>query len=488
MIKIFNDLKNELEEFKPIKEGLVTMYVCGVTVYDSPHLGHARSAVAFDLIRKYFEYRGYRVKFVMNYTDVDDKMINRANERGITIYELAQENIAKYEDMQRALFIKSPTVKPRATDEIPDMIKLIKKLEKKGFTYESQGSVYFDTSKMENYKSLFQKKDASEHEDGEEELFTQSEFADDKKNIEDFVLWKKEKPGEPSWDSPWGKGRPGWHIECSVMSMKYLGNTIDIHGGGKDLKRPHHQNEIAQSESATGKTFVHYWMHNGFLNIDNTKMSKSLGNFISLMDMLKNHSGIFLRYYFISSYYQRPLNFSMDKMDQALLSLKKIQRFYLKLKEYPAYKPKKATKKSKAISEHEKEIEEFKKQFLEAMDTDFNSPKALGYLFSLINYFNKAIFIKKNQLSEQIKDDLVQFLDGIDSFLGFINPPTKEEQDEAGSVWKERFEKLTNTILEFRKQEKIAKNFELADKIRDLLKSAGVVVSDQGNDYTWEID
>ena len=192
MIKIFNDLKNELEEFKPIKEGLVTMYVCGVTVYDSPHLGHARSAVAFDLIRKYFEYRGYRVKFVMNYTDVDDKMINRANERGITIYELAQENIAKYEDMQRALFIKSPTVKPRATDEIPDMIKLIKKLEKKGFTYESQGSVYFDTSKMENYKSLFQKKDASELEDEEDELFTQSEFADDKKNIEDFVLCLKD--------------------------------------------------------------------------------------------------------------------------------------------------------------------------------------------------------------------------------------------------------------------------------------------------------
>ncbi len=485
MIKIFNDLKNELEVFKPIKKGAVSMYVCGVTVYDAPHLGHARSAVAFDLIRKYFEYKGYRVKYVMNYTDVDDKMINRANERGTSIYELAQESITQYEEMQRALFIKSPTVKPRATDEIPDMIKFIQKLDKKGFTYESQGSVYFDTSKMENYKSLFQKKDVSEQ-DTEEDQFTQSDFAKDKKNIEDFVLWKKEKPGEPSWDSPWGKGRPGWHIECSVMAMKYLGETIDIHGGGKDLKRPHHQNEIAQSESATGKTFVNYWMHNGFLNIDDTKMSKSLGNFISLMDMLKDHSGVFLRYYLISSYYQRPINFSMDKMDQAFLSLKKIQRFYQNLDKYSATKVK--SKSVKSISEHKNQIEEFKKQFLDAMDTDFNSAKALGYLFSLINYFNKSIFIKENQISIEIKEDLIEFLEGIDSFLGFINPQIKEEQDESGSIWKERFEKLTNTILDFRKDVKSAKNFELADQIRDLLINAGIKVSDQGNDYSWEIE
>ncbi|QEE15241.1 cysteine--tRNA ligase [Promethearchaeum syntrophicum] len=485
MIKIFNDLKNELEEFKPIKEGVVTMYVCGVTVYDDPHLGHARSAVSFDLIRKYFEYKGYRVKYVMNYTDVDDKMISRANERGITIYQLAQENIAKYEEMQRGLFIKSPTVKPRATDEIPDMIKVIKKLEKKGFTYGSKGSVYFDTSKMENYKGLFMKKEISDQET-EEDQYTQSEFAEDKKNLEDFVLWKKEKPGEPSWDSPWGKGRPGWHIECSVMAMKYLGKTVDIHGGGKDLKRPHHQNEIAQSESSTGKTFVNYWMHNGFLNIDNTKMSKSLGNFISLMDMLKNHSGVFLRYYLVNSYYQRPINFSMDKMDQSLQNLKKIQRFYKKLNDYSTANAEGST--IKGILEHRNQIKQFKKQFLDAMDTDFNSPKAMGYLFSIINYLNKSIFIKDNQITLEMKEDLIAFLDGIDSFLGFINPQIKEEQDESGSIWKERFDKLTNSILDFRKEAKINKNFELADQIRDLLINTGIKISDQGNDYTWEVD
>jgi cysteinyl-tRNA synthetase len=485
MIKIFNDLKNKLEEFKPIKENSVSMYVCGVTVYDSPHLGHARSAVAFDLIRKYLEYKGYRVKYVMNYTDVDDKMINRANERGISIFELAQESIAQYEEMQRALFIKSPTVKPRATDEIPDMIKFIKKLDKKGFTYESQGSIYFDTSKMENYKGLFQKKDVSEQ-DTEDDQFTQSDFAKDKKNVEDFVLWKKEKPGEPSWDSPWGKGRPGWHIECSTMAMKYLGKTIDIHGGGRDLKRPHHQNEIAQSESVTGKTFVNYWMHNGFLNIDDTKMSKSLGNFISLMDMLKKHSGVFLRYYLINSYYQRPINFSMDKMDQTLQSLKKIQRFYQNLNEYSSVKGKDSS--IKGISEHKNQIEEFKKQFIDAMDIDFNSPKAMGYLFSIINYFNKNIFIKKNQLSNKIKEDLIEFLDGIDNFLGFINPQVKEEQEESGSIWKDRFEKLTNIILDFRKEVKSVKKFELADQIRDLLIKSGIKISDQGNDYSWEIE
>ncbi|WP_371802734.1 cysteine--tRNA ligase [Candidatus Lokiarchaeum ossiferum] len=481
MIKIFNDLHNEVEEFKPLNKNKVGMYVCGVTVYDSPHLGHAYSAISFDIIRRYLEYRGYEVKYVMNYTDVDDKMIRRANERGTDIYAISQQYIDEYEQMQQKLFIKPPTVKPRATEEIPDIIKMIQTLEAKGFAYVSDGSVYFDTSKYEDYKYIFRKKNKAGEDDDEQ--FSQSDFVDAKRNIEDFVLWKKEKPGEPSWDSPWSKGRPGWHIECSVMATKYLGNTVDIHGGGKDLLRPHHQNEIAQAESATGEKFVNYWIHNGFLNVDDEKMSKSLGNFIPLMDMMEKFSGTFLRYYFATAYYKSPINFSMDKLEQAQKNLEKIQKFYSTMKNY-----------SKQISEDTTPLgteqmaqaQKFIDDFHEAMDNDFNAAKAIGFLFAMINYFQKQIFNQDQSLDKNVQVQIITFLEGIDSFFQFITNPVETVQEDT-SEWKQRYEDLIVKFLDYRKEAKKNKNWALADKIRDIITETGVVVNDKGSDYTFEL-
>lgn len=512
MITVYDDLTNSYREFKPIREGFVSMYVCGITAYDSPHIGHARSAVSFDIIRRYFEFHGYEVKFVMNYTDVDDKMINRANEAGTTIYEIAEKYIKEYEDMQKALRIKPPTVKPRATQEIPDMIKMIQILEEKGYTYESGGSVYFDTSKMEGYKTLFQKKggaddregfgeDESEGDYGNESNteFTQSAYAEEKRNIEDFVLWKKEKPGEPSWDSPWGKGRPGWHLECSVMAQKYLGPTIDIHGGGKDLKRPHHQNEIAQSECANGQKFVNYWMHNGFLNINSEKMSKSLGNFIPLMELLEKASGTLIRYYFATSYYKRPMDFSMDKLDEAKKNLEKIQKFYLQLKEYPAVSAEQASKQgnSQVGSQNIKdlfalqtdEVRKFKDGFLEAMDYDFNSAKAMGFFFALINFMQKKVININAPLNESVKRELITFLEDIDNVFQFIIPAAESQADSVkDSIWKTQLDGLIEDLLSWRKEMKKEKQWAISDKIRDLVAKHGVKIEDQGMDYRWEYE
>ena len=484
MIKIFNDLHNEIEEFKPIVEKKIGMYVCGVTVYDSPHLGHAYSAIAFDIIRRYLEYRGYNVKYVMNYTDVDDKMIRRANERGTDIYAISQQYIDEYEQMQHNLHIKPPTIKPRATQEIPDMIKMIKTLEEKGFAYESAGSVYYDTSKYEDYKYIFRKKNKAAENEGEEEQFTQSDFANAKRNVEDFVLWKKEKPGEPTWDSPWGKGRPGWHIECSVMATKYLGNTVDIHGGGKDLLHPHHQNEIAQAESATGQKFVNYWIHNGFLNIDNEKMSKSLGNFIPLMDMMEKFSGTFLRYYFATAYYKSPIQFSMDKLEQAQKNLDKIQKFYSNLKAYSNIST--DTTKTPNSEDQAVQAQKFIDDFHNAMDNDFNAAKAVGFLFAMINYFQKQILNPNLELIQEVQTTILAFLEGIDSFFQFITVESKQDSGDT-SEWKQRYEDLIVKLLDYRKEAKKEKNWTLADKLRDIVTETGVIVDDKGQDYTYEI-
>ncbi|MHA1777721.1 MAG: cysteine--tRNA ligase [Promethearchaeota archaeon] len=499
MITIYDDLLNEYREFKPIREGFVSMYVCGITAYDSPHIGHARSAVSFDIIRRYLEFHGYEVKFVMNYTDVDDKMIARANEEETTIYEISEKYIKEYEEMQKALRIKPPTVKPRATQEIPDMIKMIQILEEKGYTYESGGSVYFDTSRMEGYKTLFQKKEKINGDDPKGEFgddeddsgseYTQSAFADEKRNIEDFVLWKKEKPGEPSWDSPWGKGRPGWHIECSVMAQKYLGPTIDIHGGGKDLKRPHHQNEIAQSECATGHKFVNYWMHNGFLNINSEKMSKSLGNFFPLMDLLEKASGTLIRYYFATSYYKRPMDFSMDKLDEAKKNLEKIQKFYIQLKEYPTVKADSSPDSQYLLDLQRAEVKKFQDGFLEAMDFDFNSAKAMGFLFALINFMQKKVMNINAALFESVKQDLINFLEDIDNVFQFIVPSSdSKESQEKDSKWKKILDDLIEDLLSWRKEMKKEKQWVIADQIRELVSKHGIKIEDQGIDYKWEFE
>ena len=501
-IKIFDDLTNEYREFRPIRDGFVTMYVCGITAYDSPHIGHARSAVAFDVIRRYFEFHGFEVNMVMNYTDIDDHMINRAKERSATIYEIAEKYIKEYEYMQQALRIKAPTVRPRATREIPEMVEMIELLEKKGFTYVSDGSVYFDTSKMEGYKNLFRKKDKFVEANGETGTetekeagrdveegseYSQSDYAEDKRNIEDFVLWKKEKPGEPSWDSPWGKGRPGWHIECSVMAQKYLGKTIDIHGGGKDLKQPHHQNEITQSECANDQTFVNYWMHNGFLNIDNEKMSKSLGNFIPLMEMLEKFSGTLLRYYFATSYYKRPMDFSMPKLEEAKKNLEKIQGFYLQLTNTSNLQPLQPFEEEDAFHKEQKEeFDTFSNAFLEAMDYDFNSAKAFGHLFAMMNYFQKKVINVEKPMVEDVHEALIAFLEDIDFVFQFIVPT--EALEGNGGEWKKHLDQLVDQVLLLRKNLKLEKNYGIADRLRDLLAENGIVVNDKGNDYTWDYD
>ncbi len=489
MLKVFNDLTNKQEEFKPIEDKKVRMYVCGPTVYDSPHLGHARSAISFDLIRKYLEFKGYEVNYVMNYTDIDDKMIRRANEQEIDIFQLAEKYIGEYEKMLSALDIKEATTMPRATGEIDAIIDFIKILEKKDFTYESEGSLYFDTSKREGYKTLFMKvkapKPRVEVDMSEEERYTASEFADAKRNIEDFVLWKQQKPGEPAWDSPWGKGRPGWHIECSTMSMKYLGETIDIHGGGKDLKRPHHQNEIAQSEAATGQPFVNYWIHNGFLNIDNTKMSKSLGNFIELNELIKDYPGTLLRFYYLRTYYSRPMNFSLEKIDEAKQSLLRLQSFYAAMVSYTGFLD--ARKKKEAAAQLEA-AQKFIDKFFTAMDTDFNSANAIGQLFGLVNHVTKQYLNVGAPLTKKTRNLIVKFIEDIDTFLGFITTPLKTPEAEGGDgVWKGRFESVVNALLEYRQAVKKEKNYAMADKLRTLLSAEGVQVSDTKDGFSWEL-
>ena len=485
MIRVFNDLTNTLVPFEPLSPSQVLMYVCGPTVYDSPHLGHARSEVAFDMIRRYLEFRGFQVKYVHNYTDVDDKMINKANAEGVGIDIIADRYMAEYESMQKALLVKEPTYKPRATAEIPSIIATIKTLETKGYTYQSEGSIWFDTSKLANYKGLFMKSKTKE--DGEEIQFTQSDFANQKRNVEDFVLWKAEKPGEPAWDSPWGRGRPGWHIECSAMSMRYLGESIDIHGGGKDLKRPHHQNEIAQSEAATGKPFVKYWLHNGFLNIDNTKMSKSLGNFIVLADLLQKFSGVVLRFFFLNFYYQRPVDFTIEKVEGAQSSLRRIQQFYLKWQD----NTKNVENQDADMIAHKKVLEDRITQFYQAMDEDFNTAKAIGHLFGLINYTQKTFLNKNVPISSEIHRLVVDFLDQIDTFLSFIKAfdPNIAENKDVGLVLGENIQEsqilgtLIDNLLLYRLELKKTKNYQMADKLRDLLKESGIIVSDTKDGY-----
>jgi cysteinyl-tRNA synthetase len=484
-MQVYNSLTGMLEEFITITPYQVNMYVCGITTYDSPHLGHARSAIAFDLIRRYLQFKGFSVKYVQNFTDLDDKMINRANKESITIFQLAEKYIAEYEQMQKLLRIKIPDVRPRATQEIPIMIELIKKLESKGFTYVVDGSVYYDTSKFSDYKDIFRKKKNKDDIDSgndEDTLYSQSDYAEDKHNIEDFVLWKQEKPGEPSWDSPWGKGRPGWHLECSAMAMKYLGETIDIHGGGKDLKSPHHHNEIAQSEAATDKPFSKYWLHNGFLNIDNTKMSKSLGNFVTIFDILKKYSGVVVRYFFLTSYYQRPVDFSIDKLDQAIQGLKRLQ------KTYSAIQTLSVDQTVSIDPSIEKTIDDNITQFFSAMDEDFNTAKAFGFLFALLNHLQKSYLAENRPISSELKKKLIKFFTDIDSFFNILADDAVPTQDNTENEWKIKADQVVTRLVVFRDQIRKEKNYALSDQIRDLLKASGVTIFDSKSSSTWAWD
>ncbi len=451
-MQIYNTLSRRKEQLVPIKEGQISMYVCGPTVYDFFHIGNARPFVVFDTMRRYLEYRGYKVKYVQNFTDIDDKMINRANREGITVKELGDRFIKEYYQDADALGIERATVNPRATEHIGDIIKLVKKLIETGHAYATEnGDVYFSVRSDPGYGKL-KGQDIDDMENG-----ARISPAEQKRDPLDFALWKGEKPGEPSWPSPWGKGRPGWHVECSAMSMKYLGETFDIHGGGMDLIFPHHENEIAQSECATGKPFVHYWMHNGYINIDNQKMSKSLGNFFTVRDIAKEYDLEAVRMFLLSANYRNPVNFSRELMEQTVTSLQRLYTARDRLLDTAVDE----TADDAAVASA---LDGFRDRFNEAMDDDLNTADALGVLFDFARWIN--IFATSAHTKAAIDAVKARYAE-LNGVLGLVVKERKEDfPDEA------------LTLLEARKEAKKAKDWAKADAIRDELKAMGYAVED----------
>ena len=454
---IYNSQTRKKEEFKPIEPGKVKMYVCGPTVYNYFHVGNARPFIVFDVLRRYFSYIGYDVTFVQNFTDIDDKMIKRANEEGITVKELGDRFIEEYFKDASALGIRPATVHPRATEHIGDIIKLVKTLQQKGFAYEVNGDVYFDTQKDEHYGKL------SGQNLEDLEAGARISVDDVKRNPADFALWKAEKPGEPSWNSPWGKGRPGWHIECSAMSRKYLGDTFDIHAGGKDLLFPHHENEVAQSECATGCTFANYWMHNGFINIDNEKMSKSAGNFFTVRDILQQYEAEDIRMFMLSAHYRSPVNFSKDMMSQAHASL---QRLYT-ARDNMYYLMNHADEKALSDAENALlvKVEESRQRFISAMDDDMNTADAMGALFEIVKEANITLNDKSS------KQAIVGTLDTLSALADVMGLLTRKPPEEA---LPEDIQALVDARADARK----SKNWALSDQLRDQLKELGYSVED----------
>ena len=454
---IYNSQTRKKEEFKPIEPGKVKMYVCGPTVYNYFHVGNARPFIVFDVLRRYFSYIGYDVTFVQNFTDIDDKMIKRANEEGITVKELGDRFIEEYFKDASALGIRPATVHPRATEHIGDIIKLVKTLQQKGFAYEVNGDVYFDTQKDEHYGKL------SGQNLEDLEAGARISVDDVKRNPADFALWKAEKPGEPSWNSPWGKGRPGWHIECSAMSRKYLGDTFDIHAGGKDLLFPHHENEVAQSECATGCTFANYWMHNGFINIDNEKMSKSAGNFFTVRDILQQYEAEDIRMFMLSAHYRSPVNFSKDMMSQAHASL---QRLYT-ARDNMYYLMNHADEKALSDAENAllAKVEESRQRFISAMDDDMNTADAMGALFEIVKEANITL---NDKSSKQAISGTLDTLSALADVMGLL---TRKPPEEA---LPEDIQALVDARADARK----SKNWALSDQLRDQLKELGYSVED----------
>lgn len=457
MIQIFNTLTRRKESFTPLKDGYVSMYVCGPTVYDRGHLGHGRSAVVFDVIRRYFLYRGYKVTFVSNYTDIDDKLITRAAERGITVSQLAEEIIPLYKEDFRQLRVMPADVHPLATEYTQQMIELIQVLESKGITYVTSDGVYFDVSKYEPYGKL------SGQNLDELQAGARIAVKEEKRNAQDFVLWKFEKPGEPAWESPWGRGRPGWHIECSAMVKSVLGQPIDIHGGGLDLIFPHHECEVAQSEAAYGDPFVRYWIHNGFVNINKEKMSKSLHNFITLSESFKHYPGRIIRYLYLLTHYRSPLDFSDNLLEQAKNSLARIDQFGNLLDHY---KPAEQETGTASL------LEDYERRFQEFMNNDFDVPGALGVVFSLISEINDLM--QKKLLSATDIQLVREWMGRIDSVFALA-------ADETDGVDPE-----IDALIAERETARKAKDFKKSDEIRDALKIRGIVLEDTPDGVMWK--
>ncbi len=466
-MKIFNTLSKTKQEFVPLEENKVRMYVCGPTVYNFIHIGNARPMIVFDTVRRYFEYKGYDVNFVSNFTDVDDKIIKKAIEEGLSSDEVSKRYIAECKKDMEGMNIKPATKHPLATEEIGGMVEMIKTLIDKGFAYEKNGTVYYRTRKFEEYGKLSHK-NLDDLRSGERSLLVTGE--DEKEDTLDFVLWKPKKEGEPFWESPWSDGRPGWHIECSVMSKKYLGEQIDIHAGGEDLVFPHHENEIAQSEAANGKEFARYWMHNAFLNIDNHKMSKSLGNFRTVREISGQYDLQVLRFFMLSAHYRSPLNFSAELMEASKSGLERIVNAADNLKFLMG------NGKNTVMTEEEKALfaktEEFVKGFERAMEDDFNTADAAAAVFELVKYANT------NTDEDSSREYLAALLDRLVKLTDVLGLIVDREED----ILDEEIEKL----IEERQAARKAKDFKKADAIRDELLGKGILLKDTREGVQWK--
>ena len=466
-MKIYNTMSKRKEEFVSLEEGKVKMYVCGPTVYNFIHIGNARPMIVFDTVRRYFEYKGYDVNFVSNFTDVDDKIIKKAIEEGVTADEISKRYIAECKKDMDAMNIKPATKNPLATEEICGMVDMIQTLIDKGYAYEKNGTVYYRTRKFKDYGKLSHK-NLDDLQSGGRTLLVTGE--DEKEDPLDFVLWKPKKEGEPAWKSPWSEGRPGWHIECSEMSKKYLGEQIDIHAGGEDLIFPHHENEIAQSEAANGKEFAKYWMHNGFLNIDNRKMSKSLGNFFTVREISEKYDLQILRFFMLSAHYRSPLNFSADLMEAAKTSLERI----LTAAENLRFLSKNAD--AGALTEEEEALltdsDKYVQGFEEAMDDDFNTADAIASVFELVKFINTTA---DGSRSKEYLDGLYEKLFRLTDVLGIIVEKKEEMLDEE-----------IEALIEKRQAARKERNFALADQIRDELLAKGIILEDTREGVKWK--
>jgi cysteinyl-tRNA synthetase len=466
MIKIYNTLTRAKEIFTPIEENRVRMYVCGPTVYNYIHIGNARSAIAFDTIRRYFEYRGYIVNYVSNFTDVDDKIIKAAQELRITAPEVAERFIKAFKEDTDALNIQPATLHPRVMDHMPDIVKFIEVLIEKGFAYEAQGDVYYRTRKFKNYGQL-------SHQSIDELEVGASQRTGDEKNLKedplDFALWKSAKADEIYWESPWGNGRPGWHIECSVMATKHLGDTIDIHGGGQDLEFPHHENEIAQSEAKTGKTFANYWMHNGYVTIgeDDEKMSKSLGNFVTVHDMIKKVDPQILRFFMSTTQYRRPIRYSEATLKEAGANYQKLKNAFENL----------TFRKTAAVSQLADDQEklallaQLEARFIEEMDDDFNAANGITVVYELVKYMNQ--YSEQAAVSNVVLDKMSELFKAWLAIFGLEFAKTELLDDD-----------IEHLIIE-RNQARKDRNFARSDEIRDLLKEQGIILEDTPQGTRW---
>ena len=464
-MKIYNTLTRQKEEFVPVHPGKVGMYVCGPTVYNYIHIGNARPMIIFDTVRRYFEYKGYEVNYVSNFTDVDDKIIKKANEEGVTATEIAERYIKECKQDMEALNIKPATHQPRATEEIGWMIKMIQTLIEKGHAYEVDGTVYFKTRSFKDYGKL-SKKNIDDLEAGHREIKVTGE--EGKKDPLDFVLWKPKKEGEIAWDSPWGEGRPGWHIECSEMSKKYIGDTIDIHAGGEDLIFPHHENEIAQSEACNDEKFANYWMHNGFLNINNKKMSKSAGNFFTVREIGEKYPLQVIRFFMLSAHYRTPLNFSDTLVESAKTGLDRILTAIDLCREMAAKEE--TGSLSDAEKEHFAKVEALVKKFEDAMEDDFNTADAVSAIFEIVRESNSTV----KDFSADYAKKVLKVLEDLCGVLGIET--TKEEE-----ILDEEIEKL----IEERQAARKNKDFARADEIRDQLLEQGIVLKDTREGVKW---